>query len=110
MTLLTYNNANFTSEVLQSSKPVLVTFSATWCGPCKAAKINLEHISNDYKDVVDVGIVDIDNSSELAGTYKVRSVPTICLFHNGKIVEKLNGRATKQALASLIDNNIKTKE
>lgn len=76
------NKDNFEEKVLKSNDVVLVDFFATWCGPCKMIAPVLDKLSEEYK----VYKVDIDNDTDLAISYGVRSVPTLLFFKEGKIV------------------------
>ena len=75
---------NFDSEVLQSDLPVLVDFTATWCGPCKALAPIVEKIADEFEGKVKVGKLDIDASQPIAAKYKIRSVPTVMVFRGGQ--------------------------
>ncbi len=83
--LLTVDEASFESRIVGSEKPVLVDFSAEWCGPCRAIAPTIEGLADEYADRVTVAKVDIDASPELAARYGVRSVPTVVLFHGGDV-------------------------
>ncbi len=91
--LLHFDETNFESEVLKSEKPVLVDFTATWCGPCQKLKPTLKKLFSEKHDIVRVGQVDIDENSELAQKYGVRSVPTVVLMYKGKEAERIIGAA-----------------
>lgn len=92
---------NFESEVINSDKPVLIDFWATWCGPCKMFAPTVEEFANEHDDVV-VGKVDIDNEPELATKYGVMSIPTAVLFKNGEPVSKSVGLVPKSKLEEMI--------
>ncbi|MBI4704330.1 MAG: thioredoxin [Deltaproteobacteria bacterium] len=78
-----WNEQNFPLEVLQASGPVLVDFTATWCGPCRLLAPVIEELADKYAGKIKVGKVDIDASPGLAAKYGVRSVPTVMLFEAG---------------------------
>jgi thioredoxin 1 len=90
------SSADFTSTVLQSDKPVLVDFTAAWCGPCRAIAPIIESLAEDYADRVTVAKVDIDANAGLAAEYRVRSVPTVMLISNGEIRRILVGARSAQ--------------
>lgn len=89
---------NFQAEVLEASEPVLVDFSATWCGPCKAAEPIVERVANSYLGKAKVVKVDIDDSPELANQFQVRGVPTFIFVKNGEEVDRLVGLTGKNLL------------
>lgn len=100
---ITITKANFETEVLNSEKPVLVDFWATWCGPCKMIAPIVAEIAEDYKDTLKVGKVNVDNEGELAVKYGVMSIPTLLLFKDGEVVKKSIGFMTKEQLIEEFD-------
>ncbi|KYF66135.1 thioredoxin [Sorangium cellulosum] len=98
----TFTAENFESEVLQSPIPVLVDFTATWCGPCKALAPFVEKLANEFQGKVKVGKLDIDAAPKLAQGYGVRSVPTCILFEGGNKVKQQVGLTTYEKLAQLV--------
>ena len=93
---------NFESVVLNSEKPVLLDFWATWCGPCKMIAPVLEEISEEYGDKIVVAKLDVDEVPSIAGKYNVMSIPTLVVFENGKEVNRLVGfRPKAQIVAAL---------
>ena len=89
-----FNDVNFESDVLKSNVPVLVDFTATWCGPCKALAPIVEKLADEFSGQVRVGKCDIDDAPNVAAKYRVRSVPTVMVFKNGELVVK-NGKVVK---------------
>lgn len=96
-----FTTANFNNEVLNSDKPVLVDFWATWCMPCKMLAPILEDISENATDFV-VGKVDVDENPELAQQYRVMSIPTLLVFKNGKVTASAVGVQSKNAILNLL--------
>ncbi len=86
-----FTDGNFDAEVLKSDKPTLVDFWATWCAPCRAIAPVVEALATQYKGQVKVGKLDVDHNQGVAGTYGVRSIPTLLLFKGGQVVEQLVG-------------------
>jgi thioredoxin 1 len=99
-----FTDSNFDQEVLKSSVPVLVDFTATWCGPCKALAPIIDQIAIELEGKVKVGKVDIDDSSTTAGKYGVRGVPTVMVFKNGELVAQHAGLTTKARLLQLLSD------
>lgn len=98
--MLIFTSENFEKEVLQSDKPVLVDFFATWCGPCKAMHPVLEEL--DLEEDFKVGQVDIDEYPELVSKYRIMSVPFFIVFKNGEVGGKTIGVQSKEELLALI--------
>ncbi len=102
-TVIHVSEGTFDSEVLKSDKPALVDFWAPWCGPCRAIAPVLDEIANEYKDKVKVAKVNVDENRGLAGNHGVMSIPTMILFKNGKVLDKLIGLVPKERLKELLD-------
>ena len=97
------NDASFEAEVLKSSQPVLVDFSATWCGPCKQLSPIVDELADEYDGRVKVVKVDVDASQQVAGKYGIMSVPTVLIFNGGEPVETIVGLNAKTAYKSKIE-------
>ena len=96
------NGANFDEVVLQSNKPVLVDFCASWCHPCSMLHPIIEEISREYADKIKVVKVDVDASAELASAQGVLSVPTLILYINGTIAMRTVGFLSKEDIVKQI--------
>jgi thioredoxin 1 len=97
-----FNELNFDDEVLKSEIPVLVDFTASWCGPCKAIAPLVDQLADEFEGKVKVGKLDIDEAPGVAQRYGIRGVPTLYVFKGGEIVGKMVGAAPKQNIAQLM--------
>lgn len=99
--VITVTSENFESEVLNSEKPVLVDFWASWCGPCRMLSPIVDEIAEEVQ-TIKVGKVNVDEQQDLAGKFGVMSIPTLILFKNGQPVNKSVGAKSKVALLDFI--------
>ena len=95
---LAVNQDNFQSEVLQSGLPVLVEFGAVWCAPCKRLEPILLQLGEEWQGKVRIAKLDVDESSDLTMQFQVMSVPTLMLFQNGKVQQRLTGLQPRERL------------
>lgn len=100
------NEANFQSEVLDSTEPVLVDFGATWCGPCRKMEPVIAHASLSYEGRVKFGKVDIDASQTLAREYGVNGIPALVLFHRGQEIGRTVGYHSLDDLSAWVDGQV----
>ena len=106
MAEITITNENFKKEVLDSDKPVLIDFWATWCGPCRMLSPIVSEIAEEYAGRLKVGKVNVDDEPELAAQFGVMCIPLVVLVKDGKIAEKSVGYRPKEQLTEMIDNEI----
>ncbi|MCK9173459.1 thioredoxin [Desulfuromonas thiophila] len=97
-----FTDANFDTEVLQSSLPVLVDFWATWCAPCKAILPVIDELAGQFDGQVKIGKVNVDENPDTPGKFGVRGIPTLILFKDGKVVDQLVGAVPKSQLENFI--------
>ena len=90
-------DASFTTDVLESDKPVLVDFWAEWCGPCKMVAPVLEEIANEHGDKLQVVKLNIDENPETARDYRIMSIPTMSVFEGGQVDKNIVGAKPKAA-------------
>lgn len=100
------SDAEFDSQVLNSSEPVLVDFWAEWCGPCKMISPMVDEIAQSYEGRLKVAKINIDQNQQTPRTYAVRGIPTLMLFKDGKVQATQVGAVSKAQLTQLIDRTI----
>jgi len=101
MKALHINKDNFHKEVLNSEKPVLLDFFASWCGPCRMVAPILDEIAEEREDIK-VCKVDIDEQPELASRYRIMSVPTLMVLKNGQVMEQSIGAKPKHQILAMV--------
>ena len=101
MAVVTITKENFEQEVLQSAKPVLLDFWASWCGPCRMLSPVVDELAEERTDVK-VGKVNVDEQPELAGQFGVMSIPTLLVFEQGKLVRQAVGARPKASVLELL--------
>ena len=100
--IIELTDANFDQEVLKSTEPVLVDFTATWCGPCKMLAPIVEKLADETAGKYRVGKLDIDDAPGVTQRYGVRGVPTVMVFKNGEKVGQHVGVTNKETLLKLL--------
>lgn len=103
MSNLKITSENFEKEVLESNKPVLIDFYATWCGPCKMMSPIVEEIAKELEGKIKVFKVDTDEEQDLAIKYGIMSIPTFMVFKNGKVEKTAVGMRDKEELINMCD-------
>ena len=106
MNIFSTSDSNFDSDVLKSSKPVIVDFWAEWCGPCKQIAPILEEISKEKKDTLSVYKINIDENPETPQKYGVRGIPTIMIFKDGRLIDQKVGSLPKSIINEWIESNL----
>ena len=101
MSVMNISKANFTEEVIHSTRPVLLDFWAPWCGPCRMVGPILEEIAQERADVK-VGKVNVDEQPELASQFSVMSIPTLVVMKDGKVANQTVGARPKGQILALL--------
>ena len=101
MAVITITKENFQSEVVQSDKPVLLDFWATWCGPCRMVSPIVDQIADERSDIK-VGKINVDEQPELAGQFRIMSIPTLMVFRGGQAATVKIGVTPKEELLKLL--------
>lgn len=98
-----FTDANFQTEVLSASEPVLVDFWAEWCMPCRALAPVIDKLAKDYAGRVKVGKLDTDSNRESAMQYGITAIPTVILFKNGQAIAKFVGLKQERDFKEALD-------
>ena len=101
MSVLELTMENFEQEVLQSDKPVLIDFWATWCGPCRMVLPIIEEIAAERDDII-VGKINVDEEMELATQFGIVSIPTLIVMEGGQVTGKIVGYRPKADILKLL--------
>ena len=101
MSVINITKNNFAEEVLNSDKPVLLDFWASWCGPCRMVSPIIDEIAGERADIK-VGKINVDEQPELAAKFSVMSIPTLVVIKDGKIVNQAMGARPKAQILDMI--------
>ena len=101
MSAISVNKNNFNQEVLNSDKPVLIDFWASWCGPCRMVSPIVDEIAAERSDIK-VGKINVDEQPELAAQFGVMSIPTLVVMKNGKVVNQATGARPKAQILAML--------
>ena len=104
--VLTVNDLNFETDVLKSETPVLVDFTATWCGPCRQIAPFVDQLADEYAGKMKVAKLDIDDSPGTAARFGIRGVPTLIVFKGGKPVATQTGAAPKTIIQQVMERGL----
>jgi thioredoxin 1 len=104
--MLDVTDANFESDVLKSSLPVLIDFWAVWCAPCRAIAPHVDALAAQYDGKIRVGKCDIDANPQVPTRYDVRSIPTLLMFKDGQVVGQVVGAVPRAKLEELIKKSL----
>lgn len=104
--ILYVDEGNFTTEVVESRLPVLVDFTAVWCGPCKMLEPVVKQLALEWDGKVKIVKLDVDSSPTLAMEYQVMGVPTLMLFSDGKPQQRLSGYQPKDRILAKLSGHI----
>jgi len=96
-------DANFKQEVLESELPCLIDFWAEWCAPCLMVAPAVKAIAQEYKDKLKVCKLNVDKAPQIASQYEIMSIPTLAIFKDGKVVDKIIGALPKSSLIAAIE-------
>lgn len=100
---ITVTDSNFDQVVLSSQHPVLVDFSAPWCGPCKAVEPILDELASEYGDKIIFTKVNVDENKNTAVRYGIQALPTMLIFKGGNPFSQINGAKPKSELKKRLD-------
>ena len=100
------NEQNFEQDVVNSSMPVVVDFWVTWCGPCRKLSPVIDEIAEGYVDKVKFGKVNIEECAEIAKKYSISGIPSLLVFSNGEVVERMTGLMPKSTIISNIEKHL----
>lgn len=103
---LEFTDANFKTEVLESSLPVLVDFWAPWCHPCRMLAPTIDQIATEYDGRVRVGKVNTDENSKVAIQYNIEGLPTLLVFKNGQVVDSIVGAQPKDRITAKLNAHL----
>ena len=102
MSTIILNDGNFEKEVKESTLPVLVDFWAEWCTPCRLIGPMVEKLSEEYGDKLKVGRLNVDEAPNTSSIFRIEAIPTLLIFKDGKVIDKIIGLTPYEVLESKI--------
>jgi thioredoxin 1 len=100
------NEENFDKHVAAATQPILVDFWADWCPPCKAIAPTLEQLAAEMHGRAQVAKINVDDNGDLANRFAVRSIPTLMVFKDGKVVDQMVGNAPKEQIRRMLERHL----
>ena len=104
--ILILNDDNFDDRLATLRKPILVDFWAGWCAPCKKIDPSLDEIAAEMGGEIHVAKIDVDENGSLANRFNIRSIPTLILFKDGKMMDQLVGAAPKRQIVRMLEKHL----
>ncbi len=101
--VITFTDSNFETEVLHSKDPVLVDFWAVWCGPCRAIAPMVEELAREYQGKAKIGKLNVDENQQVAARFGIRSIPTLLVIKEGKVIDQVIGAVPKSKLVDALN-------
>ncbi|HEX5045436.1 MAG TPA: thioredoxin [Candidatus Polarisedimenticolaceae bacterium] len=104
--ILTLTDDNFDDQIKKVSGPVLVDFWAAWCGPCKMIAPSLEQLAGEMAGRATVAKVNVDENGDVANRFGIRSIPTLMIFKEGRVVDQIVGALPKEQIRRMVEKHL----
>jgi thioredoxin 1 len=104
--ILTLTDDNFDEQIKKTSGPVLVDFWAAWCGPCKMIAPSLEQLAGEMAGRATVAKVNVDENGDVANRFGIRSIPTLMIFKEGRVVDQIIGALPKDQIRRMVEKHL----